>query len=206
MSSNVIQRLGDLPVAQEGYFTRAQATEAGVEDFELTRATKHGFIARVGHGVYRVAGAGYDPLADLRVAWFRLDATRSPRDRLLRPDIWVSHESAAAVHGLGVFLADEHSFVTCRRIQVGPGIHVRRRANGLARADWTTRNGFAVTSVARTATDLLAARADGGHVGRFLLDAFRTGAAQPDDVRAAMAITTKALDTLLAQAESKVGV
>ena len=201
----MIQRLGDLPVAQEGYFTRAQATEVGVVDFELTRAAHHGFIERVGHGVYRVVGAGYDPLADLRVAWFRLDATRSPRDRLLRPDVWVSHESAAAVHDLGVFLADTHNFIATRRIQVGPEIQVRRRAKGLARADWTTKNGFAVTSVARTATDLLADGADGGHVGRFLLDAFRTGVAQPDDVRDSMKITTTAFDALLAQADSKVG-
>jgi len=71
MAVNVVKLLEDLPEAQHGYFTRAQAVEAGVEDYELHRATSKGFIARIGHGVYRVAGAPTDSFADLRIAWLR---------------------------------------------------------------------------------------------------------------------------------------
>ncbi len=89
----VVRQLGDIPGAQFGYFTRAQASAVGVEDFSLTRSVDRGYIQRLGHGVYRVVGAGDDPLQDLRVAWLRLEPARSPRERTLHPDTWVSHES-----------------------------------------------------------------------------------------------------------------
>jgi hypothetical protein len=202
MPLNILPRIGDLPAAQHGYFTRAQASAAGIEDFELTRSVNYGFIDRVGHGVYRVAGAGYDPLADLRVAWLRLDPANSPRQRMLRPDIWVSHESAAAVHGLGVFIADEHTFISTRRLQPGPGIRIRRHSGGLARTEWTTKDGFAVTTVERTAADLFASGADGGHIGRFLLDALNAGLADPEEIQTAMRLKPENVQALLEQAGS----
>ena len=130
------------------------------------------FIDRVGHGVYRVVGAGDDPLAELRVAWLRLSPAESPRQRLTRPAVWVARESAAEVHGFGVFADARRTFISTRRCQPAAGISMVRRSRGLDRADWEVKHGFAVTTVGRTAADLLAAHTDGGHVGRFLSDAY----------------------------------
>ena len=186
MAVNVVELLQDIPAAQQGYFTRAQATAAGVEDYDLHRAGSKGFIHRVGHGVYRIAGAPSDRLRALRVAWLRLRPEATPRERMIRPDIWVSHESAASVHGFGVFLADTPTFTSTRRLQPSKAVKVHRRSAGLTRSEWTALDGFAVTDVNRTAADLYADGVDGGHLGRFISDALRAGATDPKRIRIAM--------------------
>lgn len=201
MAVNVVARLGDLPAAQHGYFTRAQAAAAGIPDFDLTRSVKRGFIDRVGHGVYRAAGAGDDPFAALRVAWLRLDPTKSPRQRLTRPTIWVAHQSAAQVHGFGVFVLGTHTFISTRRLQTGDGSTVYRRSRGLDRSDWEVKDGFAVPTVSRTAADLLAAHTDGGLVGRFLGDALQAGAATIDDLAERIGVSHDGIEALVAQGE-----
>ena len=175
MAGNVTKQLGDIPAAQHGYFTRAQASAAEIPDFDLTRSVRRGLIERVGHGVYRVAGAGDDPLAELRIAALRLDPQRTPRQRAADPRVWVALQSAARVHGFGVFAGGPHTFISRSRIQPDRGTSVRRRSRGLERDDWELKDGFAVTTVNRTAADLIADRVDGGHIGRFLNDALNAG-------------------------------
>lgn len=186
MALNVVKELGDLPESQQGYFTRAQAVEAGVEDFELTRAVNAAFILRLDHGVYRVAGAGHDQHADLRVAWLRLDPSAGPRARIRRPTVWVSHESAASLYGFGVYLADTPSFISVGRLQPREGVRMYRRSGGLERHEHTVIDGFAVTSIARTAADLARAKSDGGHLGRFIDEAIRAQAVSLTEVAEAM--------------------
>ncbi len=200
LGATVVGRLGDVPAAQHGYFTRAQAAEVGVPDCDLTRSVQRGLIERVGHGVYRVAGAGHDPLADLRIAWLRLDPARGPRERVMQPTVWVTLGSAARVHGLGVFAGAGHTFASARRIQTGGLVAVHRRVGGVPRADWEVKDGFAVTTVARTAVDLLAARTDGGHIGRFLDDALRVGAVTKDQLAHRLAVSHDDIEALIAQA------
>ena len=198
MALNVVQLLGDLPEAQRGYFTRAQAAAAGVEDFELTRSVNHGFINRLDHGVYRVVGAGYDEHEDLRVAWFRLQPSAGPRDRVREPTIWVSHESAASLHGFGVYLADTPSFITVDRVQPRTGVKVHRRSNGIERHEYTVVDGFAVTTIVRTAADLARSKSDGGHLGRFIDEAIRAQAVTLDEVAKAMKLTTGEVESMIA--------
>lgn len=164
-------RLGDLADAQRGYFTRAQATRGGVDDMVLQRATKSGSIERLGHGVYRIAGAGRDPHQLLRVAWLRLAPTLSPRERTLRPHLWVSHRSAARLLDLGVVAADVPEFISDRRIQTRADVVVRVRSEGIERPEWMVHDGFAVTTPGRIVADLAADRMDGGHLGRIASDA-----------------------------------
>lgn len=204
MPLNVVAQLGDVPTAQRGYFTRAQAAAVGIEDFELTRSVSYGFIERVGHGVYRVVGAGHDPHAELRIAWLRLDPTTPPQRRILQPQIWVSHESAAALHGFGVFLADTPTFIATNRLQPGSGVKIARRSRGLPRSEWMVRDGFAVTSVERTASDLYAAVTDGGHLGRFIIDAVRAGATDLDAISSALGIGREEVDAMVDMASSVV--
>ncbi len=205
MAVNVVEILEDIPTAQHGYFTRAQAAVAGVEDYDLHRSVSKGFVHRVSHGVYRIAGAPTDPLADLRIAWLRLRPEATPRQRVLRPEIWVSHESAAAVHGFGVFLAETPTFTGSQRLQPNKNVKVYRRSGGLARKEWVVVDGFAVTSVERTAADLHAIGVDGGHLGRFVSDAIRAGATSPERMSAAIGATPEQFAALIEMATGPQG-
>jgi predicted transcriptional regulator of viral defense system len=172
---NVIRTLDPIPASQNGYFTRTQANNAGIADYQLTRVIAQGWVDRVGHGVYRVAGAGHDELGLLRVEWLRLTTGTSPAERLQSPRTWVSHHSAASVHQCGVFLADDHSFISAHRVRTAPNVRVRLRTHGLKVDEWTEIDGFAVTTIERTAQDLLNEHADGGHIGYMMWDAINKG-------------------------------
>ena len=158
----------------------------------------HGFINRLDPGVYRVAGAGYDEHEDLRVAWFRLQPSAGPRDRVRRSTIWVSHESAASLHGFGVYLADTPSFITLDRLQPRKGVKVYRRSNGLERHEYTVIDGFAVTTIARTAADMARSKSDRGHLGRFIDEAIRAQAVTLAEVAEAMKLSTSEVESMIA--------
>ncbi|MFT7501698.1 MAG: putative transcriptional regulator of viral defense system [Gammaproteobacteria bacterium] len=180
---DVISMVDELSEAQHGYFTRAQAHDVGVLDAQLTRATSYGQIRRLDHGVYRVAGAGIDGHADLRIAWLRLDPKRRPRVRTKNPTIWVSHQSAAALLGLGTFIPPGHQFISTVRKQLrADDVRVQVRPDGLDSSEWVIRDGMAVTSPLQTLVDLDAVHTDGGHLGAFLRDALDTGAIRTEQV------------------------
>ncbi|MEA2024773.1 MAG: type IV toxin-antitoxin system AbiEi family antitoxin domain-containing protein [Actinomycetota bacterium] len=197
---NVVRAIEDIAVAQSGYFTRAQAAESGVQDFQLQRAVAYQQIHRLGYGVYRVAGAGQDDHQDLRVMWLRLEPTSRPRARTKNPTLWVSHNSAATVLGLGVLTPSKHEFISTTRRQLrADKAKVRVRSAGLARSEWVVRDGFAVTSPLRTLADLDATGTDGGHLGTYLSDALHSGAIQRSDVDALN--LSQSTDALLAMAD-----
>ncbi|MCP4967250.1 MAG: type IV toxin-antitoxin system AbiEi family antitoxin domain-containing protein [bacterium] len=181
---NVASRLRHLTEAQNGYFTRAQAHDAGVADFELERAVDYDQAVRLDTGVYRLVGAPVDLHEQLRVAWLRLTPAASPLDRIHRPTVWVAHHSAAIVHGYGDFIADRPEFIATRRIQPRFDVKIAVRRHGLDRTDWVVRAGFAVTSPVRTFGDLVARHSDGGHLGRYAHDAMAAGAATADELQA----------------------
>jgi predicted transcriptional regulator of viral defense system len=196
-------RLSDLAASQQGYFTRAQAVREGVGDMAVKRAVKSGSIERLDHGVYRIAGAGHDPHRRLRVAWLRLTTELSARERTLRPHLWVSHRSAAGLFDLGVVIADAPEFISDRRLQPRADIKIHVRSSGLGRHDWTVRDGFAVTTPARTIADLAADHMDGGHLGRVASDTLARGLATHAEV--AEALEGRAdLDAILKLATGKV--
>jgi len=197
---NVVREVEDIAAAQSGYFTRAQAAASGVEDYRLQRAVAYQQIHRVGHGVYRVAGAGHDDYQDLRVMWLRLDPASGPRARTKNPTLWVSHNSAAMVLGLGVLIPFKHEFISTTRRQLRTDrAKIRVRSTGLERSEWVVREGFAVTSPLRTLADLDAIGTDGGHLGAYLFDALRSGAFRRSEVDALD--LSQSTDTLLAMAD-----
>ena len=74
-----------------------------------------------------------------------------------------------------MFLADVPEFISTRRLQARFEARIRICSRGLERSEWVVRNGFAVTSAARTLLDLAAAGHDGGYLGRFASDAIAAG-------------------------------
>ena len=75
----------------------------------LSRMASTGRAERVGHGVYRLKGAGPPPQAALRVAWLELAPSVPVWGRSSDQGV-VSHRSAATLFGLGDLLADVHEF------------------------------------------------------------------------------------------------
>lgn len=197
-------RLSDIAESQQGYFTRAQAVGESVDDMDLHRAVKSGAVERLDHGVYRIVGAGQDPHQSLRVAWLRLTPDLSPRERTVRPHIWVSHRSAASLLDLGVTVADVPEFISDRRIQPRTDVKIRVRSGGLKRTDWMVHDGFVVTTPARTIGDLAEDRMDGGHLGRIASDAVAKGIITEAEVESALAGRAD-LAAILEQARGKVG-
>jgi hypothetical protein len=187
---------------QQGYFTRAQAHRQGVDDSALQRGVTSGAIERIDHGVYRISGAGYDLHQRLRVAWLRLTPDLSPRERTVRPHLWVSHRSAAALFDLGVAIADVPEFISDRRLQSRADVKIRVRTGGLDRDSWTVHDGFAVTTPARTIADLGDDHMDGGHLGRIASDALARGLVTESQVAAALGDRTD-VDAILELATGK---
>ncbi len=180
-------RLSYLADAQFGYITRAQAVREGVDDMDLQRAVHSGAVERLDHGVYRIAGAGQDAHQALRVAWLRLTSDLSPRERTIRPHLWVSHRSAASLLDLGVAIAAMPEFISDRRVQTRADVKVRIRSKGLTRDEWMVHDGFAVTTPTRTISDLAADRMDGGHLGRIAVDALARNLVFENELESAVA-------------------
>ncbi len=191
---HVPSRLEDVAEAQQGYFTAAQAAAAGLRGAELERGVQYRQIRRLGSGVYRVVGAGFDRHETLRVAWLRLTHDVGPLDRLYGPSLWVAGRSAAIVHGFGDFIADVPEFISTRRRQPRMSVSIAVRRDGLRDEEWGIEDGFVLTSVVRTFTDLVAAHLDGGHIGGFVRDAMNARAVQLHELEeAAPAVDVNAL-------------
>lgn len=164
---------------QWGLVTTAQAAEVGVSAKMMARWANEGAVERLAHGVYKLAGAAYDPREELRSAWLSLDPQRAAADRIGTDpvDAVVSHRSAARLHELGDLDADLHQFtVKGRKQSRRSDVRIRQRSEGIDRRSWTLVGGLPVTTVLVTIVDLAADRTDGGHLAGVVRDAIATSA------------------------------
>ncbi len=171
---DALRALAAITESQWGLVTSAQAQAAGLLHMDLTRLARSGDLVRVGHGVYRDAGAPTDQHEELRVAWLSTDPTRPAYQRLRDPhqDAVVSGESAAKLHGIGDFRADQVEIsLPQRRRSRREG--VRFRVREIEPQDTTLVQGLPVTSLERTIADLVRDGHDLGHVADAVSDALR---------------------------------
>lgn len=169
-----LRALAEITESQWGLVTTAQARAAGVQHMDLTRLAQSGDLVRIGHGIYRDAGTPADEYEDLRVAWLSIDPTRSAHQRLRdpHPDAIVSGESAAKLHGIGDFRADELEIsLPWRRRSRRAGVQFRVREVGPH--DTTIVQGLPATSLERTLADLVHDGHDLSHVADAMSDALR---------------------------------
>jgi len=166
-----LSKLAELAEDQWGLLTRRQAEEAGVSPATLQRLSDGATLERVGHGVYRLAGAPLPDHAELRGAWLQL-APETPAWRRTAEQGVISHRSAAALFGIGHLPADVHEFILPRRRQVRrPDVRIHK---ALLRDDeWINFRGLLVTKPARIASDLLSDGADPESVAQTIADALR---------------------------------
>ena len=168
---------------QAGYFTAAQALDAGYgypnQKFHVDRGNWN----RVDRGIFRLP------------EW-----PIGPRDDLVRWSLWalgravVSHVTALAVHGYGEFESSRiHLTVTPRFAKVDPAVVLHRAS--LNDSDIQVREGFRVTTVMRSLIDVAGEGADQDQLANAISEAQHAGAitlrrlrerAEEVDVRAAL--------------------
>jgi hypothetical protein len=167
-----LPRLQELAQDQWGLITRRQILAAGIGMTTLERLTgPDGFLERVAHGVYQLAGAPTPDHRDLRAAWLQL-APDVPAWKRTADQGVVSHRSAAAVYGLGHLPADRHEFTVAQRRQTRRS-DVRLHVRGLDHAEWIALHGLPVTRPSRIASDLLWDHEDPEAVAQIVAEAIR---------------------------------
>ncbi|WP_217235537.1 type IV toxin-antitoxin system AbiEi family antitoxin domain-containing protein [Streptomyces sp. AC555_RSS877] len=168
---------------QWGLVTTAQAKEIGLNAVQLLRLTEAGLLENVSRGVYLLTAGGTPRHVETKAAWLRLQPKAFAWDRPIgHPDSGVvSHSSACQLHELGDIPApDVEITVPRRRVTNEP--FVRLRTAPLESSEVTVVDGLPVTTVTRTITDLLQAKADGGHIGGVIAEAERRDLVALDDL------------------------
>ena len=141
---------------------------------DLTRLTQSGDLVRVTHGVYRDAGAPADQHEDLRAIWLSTQPGRLAHQRLSdqTPGAIVSGESAAKLHEIGDFRAEEVEISLPRRRR-SRREGTRFKVREVESRDATLIQGLPVTTLERTIADLTNDGHDLSHVADAMSDALR---------------------------------
>lgn len=157
------RRLLAIAARQSGYFTAAQALDAGYSYPAQGYHAKRGNWLRVDRGIYRLP------------EW-----PTGPRDDLVRWSLWsrgravVSHETALSVHELGdVDPAYVHLTAPPNFRQKNPGVVIHRA--DLATRDVQEHEGFRVTTALRSLLDVAAGELDLDQLGQAIAEALSRG-------------------------------
>jgi predicted transcriptional regulator of viral defense system len=157
------RRLLAIAARQSGYFTAAQALDAGYSYPAQRYHAKRGNWLRVDRGIYRFP------------EW-----PTGPRDDLVRWSLWsrgravVSHETALSVHELGdVDPARVHLTAPPNFRQKNPGVVIHRA--DLAPRDVQEHEGFRVTRPLRSLLDVAAGELDLDQLGQAIAEALARG-------------------------------
>jgi hypothetical protein len=176
-----LRKLEEVGSSQHGYFTRAQAVAAGLDDVDILRLTRRGDVHRLGHGVYKFRGAGDLRWEAVWIAWLRLMPQKTAFERTQNPDAVVAGRTAAWVYNLGTLDPEPLEFIVAGRRQTRqPHVHLRRAH--LTRNDWEVVDGLPLTRPVRIICDLLAQHVDQTHVVDVATDALRRGILGPDEL------------------------
>lgn len=157
------RRLLAIAATQSGYFTAAQALDAGYSYPAQGYHANRGNWLRVDRGIYRFP------------EW-----PTGPRDDLVRWSLWsrgravVSHETALSVHELGdVDPARVHLTAPPNFRQKNPGVVIHRA--DLATRDVEEHEGFRVTTPLRSLLDVAAGELDLDQLGQAIAEALARG-------------------------------
>lgn len=163
-------RLYEFAEEQAGYFTAAQAHEAGFSWERLTNSVKSGKFQRIAAGVYRLSQFPSHPHEDLFYTWLSVDSSSA-----------ISHESALAYYDLSDVLPSEIHVIVPRTASRRRR-NIRQHTNRLAPGEAVTRGGLRVTTVARTIADVAAAGLAEELVRQAIQEALRKGLVSKSDL------------------------
>ncbi len=166
-----------IAASQAGYFTAAEARQAGYSWALLSHHAQTGFVMRVSRGVYRLRDYPSSPHEELVAV-----------QTALGPSAVISHESALDVLGLSDVIPDSiHVTVPrSRRSLPSPrGVALHTVTRPLALGDVVVRGPLRVTSPARTIADVSASGLAPDQVHGAIRDAISRGLVTPANVRRA---------------------
>lgn len=154
---------------QAGYFTAAQALEAGYSHASLHYHQKVGNWRREGHGIYRLERF---PCAEgeqyVRLMLWSRDRTGSVQAAL-------SHESALQAYGLSDVMPAEIHLTVPKGFRKRPPAGVRLHRQDFPASDVTERDGYRITTPLRTLLDAAASSLSAEHLVTAVQDALEQG-------------------------------
>lgn len=142
--------LHELASQQGGYFTAKQAGSAGYSRQHVDYHVKADNFERVQHGLYRLPEIPVSEHDDL----IRLSLWSRGRDD--EPQAVISHETALGILELGELLPKKVHLTVPPTFRKPPPRGVVLHRASIAKADIEERDGFRVTSTARTVLDIAA--------------------------------------------------
>ena len=142
--STTMDVLCELAEPQAGYFTTAQATEAGVSSRALYQRTRRGDIDHVRYGLYRLRRFPAHPFEDVVAACLWAGGASA-----------ASHETALAVHGISDSMPSAIHITVPRRYRGRQDGVVIHHAD-LPDTDRTRVDAVPLTTIARTLHDVAA--------------------------------------------------
>ena len=151
MKKDIQDTLFDVASSQQGYFTSAQATEAGYEDSNHVYHVKHGNWLREVRGVYRLAKFPHSPDGQY-VIW-----SLWSRDRQGNVQGVYSHETALSIYDVSDVMPAKLHMTVPNKFRRGtkiPEILVLHKAD-LTQDDIAQKQGHRVTTPARTLQDII---------------------------------------------------
>ena len=163
------QALYPLAAAQGGYFTAAQARQAGYAYSQQHFHVVRGNWLKVDRGIFRLRDFPAGEREDL-IRW-----SLWSRDQRGAPQVVVSHETALAVHELSdVMPAQVHLTAPPRfRKPAPPGCVLHKAV--LLPADVESRTGYRVTTPLRTLLDVADSPLSQEHLDKAVRDALARG-------------------------------
>lgn len=189
--SDALDALLEVASEQGGFVSSARAVAVGLSRHDVARLVRSGDLHRVRRGVLRLRHADRRHEDEI-AAWLHFERGRLPWDRRGHSEAVLSHDSAAALHGLGSIIP------TLPTVTVSPK---RRRATDLADInvhglplhdlDWSRLNvdglELPVTTPARTIVDLVLAGHEPSYVRRAIAEATNDGRVTARDLHEAAA-------------------
>lgn len=148
---------------QAGYFTAAQARQAGFSRSLLSYHVGRGRFVRVRPHVYRLAQFPASSHEDLHVAWLEAGS-----------EAVISHDSALALYGLSDLLP-AHVHLTVPRTASRRRPAIRLHTKRLSPQEDTRYEGLPVTTIQRTLVDVTAAGLADEQVRLVIRQAVRRG-------------------------------
>lgn len=191
LRSDALDALVEIASEQGGYLSSAQAGAVGLSRDDIARLVRSGDVHRVRRGVLRMRHADRRHEDEI-AAWLHFERGRLPWDRRGHAEAVLSHDSAAALHGLGSIIPT-HPTVTVsprrRRATDLPDVNVHGLP--LHDLDWSWLNvdglELPVTVAARTIVDLVLAGHEPSYVRRAIAEATNDGRMTTRDLREAAA-------------------
>lgn len=164
-------RLYSVVEGQAGYFTTAQAQQAGYSRGLVAHHAKAGTFERVRSGVYRLARFPGSAREDLYVAWLEAG-----------PRAVISHDSALELYGLSDLLPTE-THVTLPRTSSRRRSGIRMHTTALDATDVVVRDGLPVTTATRSIADVARSGGSAELISQAVNEALARGLVSEADLR-----------------------